>query len=148
MKRLNLKTVVGNIKVNYAQVLRQITRQNLLIRIALFIENIEREFCRQDDVPYHDPDEDHNIVLDADCVSAHDFVYQVEVEDPFTGTTATESRTLGKISMDCGGGVYLYPRGDEGFCDELEATEMDTDTLFRLCDFLESSLAIIKKDTL
>lgn len=147
MKKLNLKTAAKPVRATFAQKLRQTTRKQLLKQISRDINQIEIEFCRQDGRDMRFADEDYNIVLDADCVSAHDFVYQIEVEYPITDTTATENRTLGKISMDCGGGVYLYPRGDEGLNDELEATEMDTDALFRLCDYLDCSLAVIKMDT-
>lgn len=147
MKKLNLKNTTKAAKKTYALRLRQTTRHQLLKEISGNVNRIEIEFCRQDGRNMRFATEDYNIVLDADCVSAKDFVYQVEVKDPATGMTAMEDRTLGKISLDCGGTVCLYPREDNGFNDELEATEMDTDALFRLCDYLDCSLAVIKMDT-
>ena len=70
--------------------------------------------------------EDENLVVDMSEISKYEQTIKVEVEDTYSNTTALEIRTLDRLEVDCGDGLWLYDTED---C-EYDAKELDTDIIF------------------
>ena len=70
--------------------------------------------------------EDENLVVDMSEISKYEQTIKIEVEDPYSLTTALEIRTLDRLEVDCGDGLWLYDTED---C-EYDAKELDTDIIF------------------
>ena len=70
--------------------------------------------------------EDENLVVDMSEISKHEQTIKIEVEDAYSDTTALEIRTLDRLEVDCGDGLWLYDTED---C-EYDAKELDTDIIF------------------
>lgn len=70
--------------------------------------------------------EDENLVVDMSEISKHEETIKIEVEDVYSHTTALEIRTLDRLEVDCGDGLWLYDTED---C-EYDAKELDTDIIF------------------
>lgn len=130
---------------DFATQLKESTRETLLDRIRMLIIKIEIDFCKQDCMPFHWPDKHNCISLDTDCVSVIDFQYPVMTTD-LLGTEIPETRTAGKIALDSELNIFIFPR-EENDHHVPNAEELATDDLFRLCTYLESSFAIIDKET-
>ena len=59
-------------------------------------------------------------------ISKYEQTIKIEVEDTYSNTTALEIRTLNRLEVDCGDGLWLYDTED---C-EYDAKELDTDIIF------------------
>ena len=70
--------------------------------------------------------EDENLVADMSEISKYEQTIKIEVEDVYSHTTALEIRTLDRLEVDCGDGLWLYDTED---C-EYDAKELDTDIIF------------------
>lgn len=70
--------------------------------------------------------EDENLVVDMSEISKYEQTIKIEVEDTYSNTTALEIRTLNRLEVDCGDGLWLYDTED---C-EYDAKELDTDIIF------------------
>ena len=70
--------------------------------------------------------EDENLVVNMSEISKHEQTIKIEVEDTYSDTTALEIRTLDRLEVDCGDGLWLYDTED---C-EYDAKELDTDIIF------------------
>ena len=70
--------------------------------------------------------EDENLVVDMSEISKYEETIKIEVEDVYSHTTALEIRTLDRLEVDCGDGLWLYDTED---C-EYDAKELDTDIIF------------------
>lgn len=70
--------------------------------------------------------EDENLVVDMSEISKYEQTIKIEVEDVYSHTTALEIRTLDRLEVDCGDGLWLYDTED---C-EYDAKELDTDIIF------------------
>ena len=70
--------------------------------------------------------EDENLVVNMSEISKHEQTIKIEVEDVYSDTTALEIRTLDRLEVDCGDGLWLYDTED---C-EYDAKELDTDIIF------------------
>lgn len=70
--------------------------------------------------------EDENLVVDMSEISKYEQTIKIEVEDVYSDTTALEIRTLDRLEVDCGDGLWLYDTED---C-EYDAKELDTDIIF------------------
>ena len=70
--------------------------------------------------------EDENLVADMSEISKYEQTIKIEVEDVYSHTTALEIRTLDRLEVDCGDGLWLYDTED---C-EHDAKELDTDIIF------------------
>ena len=130
---------------DFASQLKESTRETLLGRIKIFIIKIENDFCQQDCMPFHWPDKHNSISLNMDCVSTYDFQYPIMTTD-LLGTDIPETRTASKITLDSNLNIYISPR-EEDERRILNAEELTTDDLFRLCTFLESAFAVIDEET-
>ena len=118
---------------------RRKVRAKLKTRVKDLAVKIEREFCRQEGTTFWPGD----ISLDTDCLNTADFVYSVETEDT-EGNTMQENRTLGRLTHVEDFSVYLHPI--EVKYEETDIDDLDTDTLFKLCTYLETSLTLLKQD--
>ena len=70
--------------------------------------------------------EDENLVVDMSEISKHEQTIKIEVEDSYSDSTSLEIRTLDRLEVDCGDGLWLYDTED---C-EYDAKELDTDIIF------------------
>ena len=70
--------------------------------------------------------EDENLVVDMSEISKYEQTIKIEVEDVYSHTPALEIRTLDRLEVDCGDGLWLYDTED---C-EYDAKELDTDIIF------------------
>lgn len=70
--------------------------------------------------------EDENLVVDMSEISKYEQTIKIEAEDVYSDTTALEIRTLDRLEVDCGDGLWLYDTED---C-EYDAKELDTDIIF------------------
>ena len=145
-RRLSLKKEQQTRQPGIASLLRMNTRSTLLTRAAQLVSEIEWAFFVQDGTEFRLPDMDRHITLDTDCVSASDFQYPVTVTDQ-SGESEHETRTAGKIVLDCGGNIFLYPRENGCEEEETEASDLSTDDLFRFVAYLENAFNVITKGT-
>ena len=70
--------------------------------------------------------EDENLVVDMSELSKSEITIQTEVEDYLSGETAQETRTIDRLEVDCGDGLWIYDTEE----DEYDAKDLDTDVLF------------------
>ena len=70
--------------------------------------------------------EDENLVLDISELSKSEITMQTEVQDYLSEETTQETRTIDRLEVDCGDGLWIYDTEE----DEYDAKDLDTDVLF------------------
>ena len=74
----------------------------------------------------HCATEDENLVVDMSELSKCRLTIQTEVQDFLSDETTQETRTIDRLEVDCGDGLWIYDTEE----DEYDAKDLDTDVLF------------------
>lgn len=72
--------------------------------------------------------EDENLVVDMSKLSKCRLIMLTEVQDYLSDEIVHETRTLDRLEVDCGDGLWIY---DTEECD-YDAKDLDTDVLFSI----------------
>ena len=76
----------------------------------------------------HCATEDENLVLDMSELSKSEITMQTEVQDYLSEETTQETRTIDRLEVDCGDGLWIYDtKGDE-----YVLRELSTDFIFNI----------------
>lgn len=70
--------------------------------------------------------EDENLVVDMSELSKCKLTMQTEVRDYLSDETVQETRTLDRLEVDCGDGLWIYDTEEFDY----DAKDLDTDVLF------------------
>ena len=74
----------------------------------------------------HCASEDENLVVDVSELSKYKLTMRTEVQDYFSDETTQETRTLDRLEVDCGDGLWIYDTEEFDY----DAKDLDTDVLF------------------
>lgn len=118
MKRLQLKDNAEPKFVSVCEQMKNEVRSKLIDRIRETITQVVG-YCAT---------EDENLVVDMSEVSKYKHTMQVEVHNSYTDDRLFETRTLDRLEVDCGDGLWLYDTEEE----EYDAKDLDTDILFTI----------------
>lgn len=83
---------------------------------------------------------DENLVVDMSEISKSEITMQTEVQDYLSDETIPQMRTLDRLEVDCGDGLWIYDT--EG--DEYDVKELDTDVIFGIGILVDEWLYNIK----
>ena len=72
------------------------------------------------------PPEDESLVVDMSELSKCKMIMPTEVYDYITNETVQETRTLDRLEVDCGDGLWIYDTEEYDY----DAKDLDTDVLF------------------
>ena len=76
----------------------------------------------------HCASEDENLVVYISELSGYTLTIQTEIQDYFSGETTQETRTIDRLEVDCGDGLWIYDtKGDE-----YALRELSTDFIFNI----------------
>ena len=90
----------------------------------------------------HCATEDENLVVDISELSGGMLTIQTEVQDYFSGETTQEIRTIDRLEVDCGDGLWIYDtKGDE-----YALRELSTDFIFSICILVDKWFHGIKTE--
>lgn len=87
---------------------------------------------------------DENLVLDMSELSKCKMIMQTEVQDYFSGETTQETRTLDRLEIDCGDGLWIYDTEEFDY----DAQDLDTDVLFGIGILVDKWFHNIKTEKL